>query len=119
MSNSKPADTTNGVSKLQKPRNGFVSEKGDLITALSAAPNPKVVIDLCGRDTDSAVENRTSDFRTNEKNSHSQNTPPENLVTVDVNAGENQSEVSPEICKSVSVKRFKFSPGMVIHFTHT
>ncbi|KAH7849649.1 hypothetical protein Vadar_020933 [Vaccinium darrowii] len=114
VSNSKPADTANGVSKLQNPRNGSVSEKGDLITALSAAPNPKVVIDLCERDTDSAVENRTSDLRTNEKNSHSQNTPPENLVMVDVNTGENQSEVSPEICKSVSVKRFKFSPGMLI-----
>lgn len=48
---------------------------------------------------------------------HSQNTPPENLSPGAVNAGENQSEVSPEICKAVSVKRFKFSPGMVIHFS--
>ncbi|KAL2536685.1 DNA replication helicase [Forsythia ovata] len=27
---------------------------------------------------------------------------------------ENQLEVSPEVCKSLSVKRFKFSPGMLI-----
>lgn len=45
----------------------------------------------------------------------SQNTPVENLIPVGVDAEVSFSEVSPEIFKSVSVKRFKFSPGMV-HF---
>ncbi|GMY22919.1 DNA replication ATP-dependent helicase/nuclease JHS1 isoform X2 [Fagus crenata] len=52
--------------------------------------------------------------QTKEPNIPSQNTPPENLVMIGVNDAENLSEVSPEISKSVSLKRFKFSPGMLI-----
>ena len=48
-----------------------------------------------------------------ETNSLSQNTPPGNVFPVVVE--ENQSEVSPEICK-LAAKRFKFYPGMVICF---
>lgn len=40
--------------------------------------------------------------------------PTNNLMPVVNDHEENQMEVSPEPSKSVSVKRFKFSPGMVI-----
>ncbi|XP_058204643.1 DNA replication ATP-dependent helicase/nuclease JHS1 isoform X2 [Rhododendron vialii] len=96
------------TNKLQIPTNGSLPpEKSGPIAALSAAPNSKKIA------LDSAVRNPTNDSRTTET-TNSQNTPPENLLPAAVNAGENQSEVSPEICKSVSVKRFKFSPGMLI-----
>ncbi|KAI8572529.1 hypothetical protein RHMOL_Rhmol01G0206500 [Rhododendron molle] len=96
------------TNKLQIPTNGSLPpEKSGPIAALSAAPNSKKIA------LDSAVRNPTNDSRPNET-TNSQNTPPENLLLAAVNAGENQSEVSPEICKSVSVKRFKFSPGMLI-----
>ncbi|CAI9781645.1 unnamed protein product [Fraxinus pennsylvanica] len=49
-----------------------------------------------------------------ELNNQSQNTPYENILPVDNDDVENQLEVSPEACKSLSVKRFKFSPGMLI-----
>ncbi|XP_040995352.1 DNA replication ATP-dependent helicase/nuclease JHS1 [Juglans microcarpa x Juglans regia] len=55
-----------------------------------------------------------SDSRTSNLNNASQNTPPANLDTMGVNADKDLSEVSPEISKSVSHKRFKFSPGMLI-----
>lgn len=103
-----PGPNTN---KLQIPTNGSLPpEKCGPITTLSAAPNSKKIA------LDSAVRNPTNDSRTTET-TNSQNTPPENCLPAAINAGENQSEVSPEICKSVSVKRFKFSPGMVIHFS--
>ncbi|XP_038878324.1 DNA replication ATP-dependent helicase/nuclease JHS1 [Benincasa hispida] len=43
------------------------------------------------------------------------NTTPENLIAACGNAGDDLSnELSPEFSKSVSLKRFKFSPGMLI-----
>lgn len=56
-----------------------------------------------------------SNFLSSSNNSMSQNTPPENLRAVGV-VGEEENmedEASPEISKSKSFKRFKFSPGMV------
>ncbi|KAH6793808.1 DNA replication helicase [Perilla frutescens var. hirtella] len=41
-------------------------------------------------------------------------TPTDNLLPVVIDDWENQMEASPEASKSVSVKRFKFSPGMLI-----
>lgn len=42
------------------------------------------------------------------------NTTPENLIAACGNDGDDSSnELSPEFSKSVSLKRFKFSPGMV------
>ncbi|KAF8379126.1 hypothetical protein HHK36_028555 [Tetracentron sinense] len=56
--------------------------------------------------------------QTTDTNNHSQDTPPANLPTATVastiTAKENSTEVSPEISKQVSLKRFKFSPGMLI-----
>lgn len=43
----------------------------------------------------------------------SQNTPSDNLIAVGAIAKDELTEVSPEIRKSSSLKRFKFSPGMV------
>ncbi|KAI3719214.1 hypothetical protein L6452_20109 [Arctium lappa] len=46
----------------------------------------------------------------------SESTPIEDLIpVVRDDATSNQLEVSPEFCKSVSRKRIKFSPGMLIH----
>ncbi|XP_061371204.1 DNA replication ATP-dependent helicase/nuclease JHS1 [Gastrolobium bilobum] len=49
-----------------------------------------------------------------EEGPNSQNTPPENSVSWRTNAAETLSEVSPEMSKSLSLKRFKFSPGMFV-----
>ncbi|KAL0429394.1 UNVERIFIED_CONTAM: DNA replication ATP-dependent helicase/nuclease JHS1 [Sesamum radiatum] len=53
-------------------------------------------------------------FREVEASSPSQDTPVENVLPVVIDNEENQLEVSPEASKSFSVKRFKFSPGMLI-----
>ncbi|XP_022897892.1 DNA replication ATP-dependent helicase/nuclease DNA2 isoform X3 [Olea europaea var. sylvestris] len=53
-------------------------------------------------------------LRESDLNNQSQNTPYENILPVEIDDVENQLEVSPEACKSSSVKRFKFSPGMLI-----
>nr|XP_016437207.1 PREDICTED: uncharacterized protein LOC107763247 [Nicotiana tabacum] len=50
----------------------------------------------------------------NELGGPSQSTPTENVVTAGSGEDKNQAEITPEFCKSVSVKRFKFSPGMLI-----
>ncbi|KAL6964901.1 DNA helicase [Sarracenia purpurea var. burkii] len=121
-------------SAVQNPKIG-----SDLLqrNAISTVENPKITTGSRGGNTNSAVQSPTHDtnsganglnnvvlahqnpktkliVRTTETKSLSQNTPPENLLAVSVNEEENQSDVSPEICKSVSVKRFKFSPGMLI-----
>uniref|UniRef100_A0A2N9F1V3 DNA replication ATP-dependent helicase/nuclease n=1 Tax=Fagus sylvatica TaxID=28930 RepID=A0A2N9F1V3_FAGSY len=74
--------------------------------------NPKN--ELISDSKDAVLASRDIKRQTKEPNVPSQNTPPENLVMIGVNDAENLSEVSPEISKSVSLKRFKFSPGMLI-----
>ncbi|XP_047338486.1 DNA replication ATP-dependent helicase/nuclease JHS1 isoform X2 [Impatiens glandulifera] len=61
-----------------------IQPQGNLVSGISAVENDKKGKNICP----------------------SQHTPPEKLLPI--------SEVSPEICKSVSLKRFKFSPGMLI-----
>lgn len=64
--------------------------------------------------TDRSNENGPVSKKPDHNEAVSQNTPEENVVLVGFNAAdENLSEVSPEVSKSVSLKRFKFSPGMV------
>ncbi|CBI16748.3 unnamed protein product, partial [Vitis vinifera] len=41
-------------------------------------------------------------------------TPPGNIPAMAVDVEENPSQVSPEVSKSMALKRFKFSPGMLI-----
>ncbi|XP_057980952.1 DNA replication ATP-dependent helicase/nuclease JHS1 [Malania oleifera] len=79
-------------------RGALKSEVRDPKNAISREKNPKEAVNLQKTDT----------------NNLSQNTPPENLMEFSVNANGNPLEESPEISKSVSVKRFKFSPGMLI-----
>ncbi|XP_031092095.1 DNA replication ATP-dependent helicase/nuclease JHS1 isoform X1 [Ipomoea triloba] len=58
----------------------------------------------------------TASLLGSESNNSSQNTPTDNALAVvvgDDDANE-AAEVTPEVCKSASVKRFKFSPGMLI-----
>ncbi|KAH7852928.1 hypothetical protein Vadar_031076 [Vaccinium darrowii] len=52
-------------------------ERPPTFSELGKDPENEGIISDLSRDTDSAVENHTHDMRTNEKNSHSQNTPPE------------------------------------------
>lgn len=88
----------------ENPISSEVNPKSDFNSAALPPQNPKNVgvsvsqnpkIDLVSQDK--------------EKINPSENTPPEDLVPVDA-----VSELSPEICKSVSLKRLKFSPGMII-----
>nr|XP_016503533.1 PREDICTED: DNA replication ATP-dependent helicase/nuclease DNA2 isoform X3 [Nicotiana tabacum] len=53
-------------------------------------------------------------LKMNDSGGPSQSTPTENLVTAGSGKEKNQAEITPELCKSVSVKRLKFSPGMLI-----
>ncbi|CAH9097877.1 unnamed protein product [Cuscuta epithymum] len=52
--------------------------------------------------------------RPNNNNNSSQNIPSCSLLAVVAGEEASEEEVTPEICKSASVKRFKFSPGMLI-----
>ncbi|THG01570.1 hypothetical protein TEA_023305 [Camellia sinensis var. sinensis] len=119
-SKSKPLHAVNGVSNLQNPENG--SESGSIHTpqpkiAIDSHQNPKNDLNLgaLGRSNEVSAhqsKKKKLNLRSTDANSLSQNTPPDNLFPIAVNDGENQSEASPEISKSVSAKRFKFSPGM-------
>ncbi|XP_028095091.1 DNA replication ATP-dependent helicase/nuclease DNA2 isoform X1 [Camellia sinensis] len=121
-SKSKPLHAVNGVSNLQNPENG--SESGSIHTpqpkiAIDSHQNPKNDLNLgaLGRSNEVSAhqsKKKKLNLRSTDANSLSQNTPPDNLFPIAVNDGENQSEASPEISKSVSAKRFKFSPGMLI-----
>ncbi|XP_070051802.1 DNA replication ATP-dependent helicase/nuclease JHS1 isoform X3 [Nicotiana tomentosiformis] len=53
-------------------------------------------------------------LKMNDSGGPSQSTPTENVVTAGSGKEKNQAEITPELCKSVSVKRLKFSPGMLI-----
>uniref|UniRef100_A0A5B7AJ85 DNA helicase n=2 Tax=Davidia involucrata TaxID=16924 RepID=A0A5B7AJ85_DAVIN len=128
--NSVTADPKNGVSAFQNPRNGSISGTTEAINAVSAPQNPRSIINssfqILQNDLNSGTIERNdavsvpqypksaSDLRMPDYSNPSQITPPENLLPIVISAEDNQSEVSPEICKSVSVKRFKFSPGMLI-----
>ncbi|KAL3833010.1 hypothetical protein ACJIZ3_007746 [Penstemon smallii] len=60
--------------------------------------------------------NGTSEYAENRKGGElrEKDTPTDNLLPVVINDEKNQVEVSPEPSKSVSIKRAKFSPGMLI-----
>lgn len=61
-----------------------------------------------------ASENRNLRQGSDAASCSSMNTTPENLIAAVENVGDDLSnELSPEFSKSVSFKRFKFSPGMV------
>lgn len=88
-------------------QNASQNPKPHLTSAAAAAVSAPVL-------TDRSNENGPASKKPDQKEAVSQNTPEENMVLVGVNAAdENLSEVSPEVSKSVSLKRFKFSPGMV------
>lgn len=60
---------------------------------------------------------KTENLLKAEKSSRSPDPRPDNLSPVVIDVEDNQLDVTPETSKSVSVKRFKFSPGMVIILT--
>ena len=93
-------------------QNASQNPKPHLTSAAAAAVSAPVL-------TDRSNENGPATKKPDQKEAVSQNTPEENVVLVGVNAAdENLSEVSPEVSKSVSLKRFKFSPGMVNVIVH-
>ncbi|GAB4862029.1 hypothetical protein Ancab_037283 [Ancistrocladus abbreviatus] len=84
----------NGVAGSRKVENGMkeVVEVAEIVVVDSSAKNPNHGVNL----------------RVADSNKPSQTTPPDNLLnSLDV-------EISPEVSKNVSRKRFKFSPGMLI-----
>lgn len=60
---------------------------------------------------------KAEDLLKAEVSTRCQDTLPSNLLPVAIDDEDNQLEVTPETSKSLSVKRFKFSPGMVIVVT--
>ncbi|KAK2968501.1 hypothetical protein RJ640_027551 [Escallonia rubra] len=108
-SNQRPQIGSNPATSCPNPRND--ASFGRIERSDTVLPPGKTGSNLEIADPD--PRNGPNTIR--EVESVSQNTPTEDLLPViDSAAEENRSEVSPEICKSVSVKRFKFSPGMLI-----
>lgn len=78
---------------------------------------------VCSESSNKRVNDGVVDVNNGEQEGHllksepaarSQSTPTDNLLPVVIDDDDdNQMEVTPETSKSVSVKRFKFSPGMV------
>ncbi|XP_019235819.1 PREDICTED: uncharacterized protein LOC109216143 [Nicotiana attenuata] len=107
--------------------NGLNSEKRDKDNAVSRDKGCRNVnksdhIDVTERFKDKGVgdgknKGKRVTSKKNELGGPSQSTPTENVVTVGSGEDKNQAEITPEFCKSVSVKRFKFSPGMLIKQT--
>ncbi|XP_052211363.1 DNA replication ATP-dependent helicase/nuclease JHS1 isoform X2 [Diospyros lotus] len=134
----RPADSEseNPTSKPADSVYGSIPGETDHVNAFSASENSKLAAPIDSHCSDRgcahlAVQKTESDWSSrgiapvsvpqkgnNElaagMGSLSQSTPPDNILPVVVDAKENQSEVSPEVCKGVMVKRFKFSPGMLI-----
>lgn len=99
---------------INDSNSGRIGPNNDVLTSRNRKSVPNLQnVDPNLEGLASRAPRNTSDSRTSNLNNASQNTPPANLDTMGVNADKNLSEVSPEISKSVSHKRFKFSPGMV------
>ncbi|KAK9273764.1 hypothetical protein L1049_018574 [Liquidambar formosana] len=131
--NSRANDSVNAVSTSQNPRNAANLRTIDPVSAVLDIPNPRnahnsqnVDPQNPGRALNSGAIGPSSSVLptqnpinqsnspTTNQNNPSQITPPDNLLTIAIDVEESPSEVSPEISKSVSLKRFKFSPGMLI-----
>ncbi|KAL4585843.1 hypothetical protein LXL04_010469 [Taraxacum kok-saghyz] len=81
--------------------------------------NQPVASTIAGSSSDSGVNPRTElgpgNANKEDNKNPSQSTPVEDLISVGRgDANGNRLEVSPEFCKSLSRKRMKFSPGMLI-----
>lgn len=103
VSNSEATDSKKGIFTLQNP----VNES----TLVPMQRSPKSLAE-----SELSVG---SGGLNNVDNSHSQNTPTGDLLPVVGNVEVNELDVSPEIRKGASTKRFKFSPGMVIFILHS
>ncbi|KAF3447603.1 hypothetical protein FNV43_RR12790 [Rhamnella rubrinervis] len=87
----------------------------NLIPFSDSAAQSSIQIDANGASLASQSKKKGSDSNKDGPINVSQNTPVENLIPVGIDADVGFPEVSPEISKSVSAKRFKFSPGMLIN----
>jgi DNA replication ATP-dependent helicase Dna2 len=113
--NPKPAVSTSQNPATDAPRSG-PEESG--LPVPNPRNDPENAPNLQKTDSNQKVSayrdpKKCSGSQANDPNSASQNTPTYNIAAMGVSADENLSEVSPEVSKSVSLKRFKFSPGMV------
>ncbi|KAM7512220.1 hypothetical protein LguiB_011095 [Lonicera macranthoides] len=111
--NPQNSDPKSGVSVVESPKNGAISVSNLKSVELR---NGHLGFQNTGSELNFGIVDRSNGVlgsQGSKSNNHSQNNAPiESLIPV-VNSGEeNQLEVSPEICKSANVKRFKFSPGM-------
>ena len=109
-------DPKNGLSTSQNRSNGG---RVEAISNFGSALNSGTVDSINAVCTWKKPRNdvpsaSTSNSRKTDPNNSSQNTPPENIPAMAMDVEENPSQVSPEVSKSMALKRFKFSPGMVI-----
>ena len=108
--------TPNGSHSVAKPvSDGLRAGTSDLgsSTVVQEIPHPASRKPNGGEGN----SNNNDNDNNNSNNPPSQNSPAENSVLPGTDAMEESiSELSPEISKSLSLKRFKFSPGMVNTF---
>ncbi|GFP90454.1 DNA replication ATP-dependent helicase/nuclease dna2 [Phtheirospermum japonicum] len=98
-------------SRGEKPRN-------DSVISTSSSDGVSRIAE-CGNNSSVGVvdiQKKGGNSEEAEASNPSQATPMENIlpVVIDDDGEDNRLEVSPEASKSLSVKRFKFSPGMLI-----
>ncbi|RVW22633.1 hypothetical protein CK203_102058 [Vitis vinifera] len=109
-------DPKNGLSTSQNPSNAgrieSVSNFGNALNSGTADSNNAVSTRKNPRNAFPSAS--TSNSRKTDPNNPSQSTPPGNIPAMAVDVEENPSQVSPEVSKSMALKRFKFSPGMLI-----
>lgn len=111
-------DPKNGLSTSQNPSNAgrieSVSNFGNALNSGTADSNNAVSTRKNPRNAFPSAS--TSNSRKTDPNNPSQSTPPGNIPAMAMDVEENPSQVSPEVSKSMALKRFKFSPGMVNDF---
>lgn len=104
--NSKSPSNVGRIEAVSNCGNALISGSVDSKNAVSTRQNPRISVP-------SAL---TSNSLKTDANNLSQNTPPEYIPAMSIGVGKNPSHVSPEASKSMTLKKFKFSPGMVTVF---
>lgn len=98
----------NASQNLKNAAKPTVSPPNGAFSAPQPTPEPINVIDHDEDDPASENTKNRSHLKGNGRDKASQSTPPEGMARIGADA-----EASPEIFKSLSLKRLKFSPGMV------
>ncbi|EXB70693.1 DNA2-like helicase [Morus notabilis] len=99
----------NASQNLKNAANPTVSPPNGAVSAPQPIPEPINVVDDDEDDPASENTKNRSNLKGNGRDNAPQSTPPESKARIGADA-----EASPEIFKSLSLKRLKFSPGMLI-----